>query len=248
MPEIYSHTVLYTLRNANMTDKDGKKRYKAQMLKAGNVVDHERLCKQIAQMAGIPATAVDATLRTLPDALGFFMTTLGHKVSLAGIGYFGLAVTGSCPEDALEEPFEKHFKVNPYFRMAPSLRKCILKKKLSIIHQVTDLNPMHIVKVSNSRQTNDNTLMRGEAFKVQGKNLRFNNTSNDEGLFLIYPDGRTEYQFAGVMISSKELITAFPTDLPPGEEYEIEVRTRLRNATPASKPTCRRYHTAITVL
>jgi len=248
MPEIYSHTVLYTLRDANMAGKDGKKRYKAQPLKAGNVVDHNQLCKQIGQMAGIPATSVDAVLRTLPDALGFFMTTLGEKVSISGVGYFGLEITGSCPEDALEEPFDKHFKVNPYFRMAPSLRKQILKHKLSIIHQATDLNPMLIQKVYNSRQTNDNTLVRGEAFKVQGKHLGFNPDAEDEGLFLRYPNKRTEHRFTGVMISTTELITAFPPDIPVGEGYEIEVRTRLRNATPASKPTSRRYHSAIAVI
>lgn len=248
MPEIYSHTILYTLRDAKVTDKNGKKRYKAQSLKAGNVVEHERLCEQIAQMAGIPATNVDATLRTLPQALEFFMTVLGHKVSLAGIGHFGLEITGSCPEDETNQPFEKHFKVGPYFRMAPALRKRILANKFSIIHQTTDLNPVHIQKLCNSRRTNDNTLARGDAFKLLGKHLGFNPEAEDEGLFLCYPDRRTARKLTGVMISTTELTTAFPLDVPVGEGYELEVRTRLRNATSASTPTSRRYHNAITVI
>lgn len=248
MPDIYAHTILYTLRDANMIDKNGQKRYKAQPLRTGNVVDHARLCKQIAQMAGIPATSVDAVLKTLPDVLGFFMTTLGEKVSIAGVGYFGLEIAGSCTQKELEEPFDKHFEVKPYFRMAPSLRKQILKNKLSIIHQATDLNPMVIERICNSRQSNDNTLVRGEAFKVQGKLIGFNPDVADEGLFLCYPDRRTERKLTGVMISTTELITVFPLDAPVGEGYGIEVRTRLRNASPSSKPTCRRYHSAIEVV
>lgn len=244
MPEIYSHTVLYTLRKSNLIGKDGKKRYRAQSLKTGSVVSHEKLCEKIAQMAAIPATAVDATLKTLPEALIFFMADLGHKVSLAGIGHFGLEINGSCPEGSLEEPFEKHFKVNPYFRMAPSLRERILAEKLPTIHQVKDLNPIIIHTVSNSRLMDDNMLTRGEAFKVKGKRLRFNDNAKDEGLFLIYPNGRTERRLEGVMIFPAELITALPTDIPTGENYQIEVRARLRNAT---NPTVRRYQNAIVI-
>ena len=249
MPTITSDTVSYCLRDTHTVDKNGEKCYKAQPIKAGNVVEHDQLCKKIGQMAFIPATTVEAVLQTLPEALRFFMMDLGHKVSIKGLGYFGLEVTGSCTESDRGSPFEKNFKINPYFRLAPSLRKYLLAERPPTLLDAEIPNPVRITAIIDTSESSaGNCLTRGAPLRIKGKNLRYNPEADDEGLFLIYPGGKQSYRFEGVLIQLTALITQLPNIIPPGNGYTLELRTRLRNAGKNATPTIGHYFAEITVL
>lgn len=250
MPTITSDTVSYCLRDTHTVDKNGKKCYKAQPIKAGNSVEHDKLCRKIGEMAFIPPTTVDAVLQTLPQALRFFMMDLGHKVSVKGLGYFGLEVTGSCPEDELDAPFEKNFRINPYFRLAPSLRSYLLAEKPPTLFSSEIPNQVRITAIIDTVQppSAENCLTRGTPLRIKGKRLRYNPEAKDEGLFLVYPGRKQSYRFEGILIQPSSLVTQLPNTVPPGTGYTLELRTRLRNAAKKEIPTVGRYFAEITVL
>jgi len=76
--------------------------------------------------------------------------------------------------------------------------------------------------------TQNETLTSGSMGNVKGKNLRFNATKSDEGLYLIPTAGGDEVKVALFESNTSVKLTfQWPSGLTSGTEYKVQIRARL---------------------
>ncbi|WP_269541399.1 DUF4469 domain-containing protein [Cerasicoccus fimbriatus] len=198
----------------------------------GKTVQGKRLHQRLAQRTGLREHEVAAVLEALKEEVRDSLRQ-GERVNLQGLAQFMPGIKGLFRDyDDRVDPKRHQVKVG--VRLAPKLNRDINRQlHWERVERPLDRLRPNVIAVFNARQGKPTAVSPGANLKLYGARLKFNHAAPDEGVFLV-PPGQFHAQgirMDEVVVNEPQwVIFQTPYDLPPGE-YQIEVRSRLRDNT-----------------
>jgi hypothetical protein len=189
------------------------------------MVDEEDILKEIVAPGGVTATQAQAVLtawyeaieNTLKDGKGVKTKFIEIRPAIKGV------FEGS---DAKFDPTKHYVVFNVLVRdYIREIAKLLKVQKV----RVGERAPMIRKFVDTVSKRHDGVISNGKVGELSGKFLKCDPNDQEQGVFLIHPDGSAIHISTFIHNTGNKLIFFLPENLIVGDEVVLEVRNKLNN-------------------
>jgi hypothetical protein len=206
------------------------------------MIDEEDILKEIVTPGGVTATQAMAVLtawyggieKALKSGKGVKTKLIEIRPAIKGV------FEGS---DAKFEPTKHYVVFNVVVR--DYLKEIARRLKVQKV-RVGERAPMIRKFVDTISKRDDEVISNGKVGELSGKFLKCDPYDQEQGVFLIHPDGSESRISTFIHNTGKKLIFFTPENLIVGDEVVIEVRNKLNNR--VKKVRVSRYPKALKVI
>lgn len=208
-----------------------QKGYMARVMPSGKLNRKKLIEKMANRGTTLTRTDIKAVLGLFEEVILEALLS-GDRVNLDGFINFGVSISGSYerPDNRDREVSAKNLKLNvtpsrtflKELRAQAKLRRRSEKSRVPIITSVNDL----------ASKTKDEILTRGRQVIIRGGLLGFDDSLDDEGIFIYYVETKKSVRLEyGDSRQFKKLKVLIPLDLESSDNVVLEVRSRLGTKT-----------------